>query len=135
MSADTITTHEIEARYLPGVLQEIADLIGLPATLALVRAYGGVRLWVPLNIDPDHPLVKLVGHAAAAKLVDIYGGQEHFDIPRALGATLAVRDKQIRAQRAEGATHRELALRHRLTERQIRNILGPEEDDRQIGMF
>ena len=126
---------EIEARYLPPILQEVAALIGLPATVRLVEAYGGVRLYVPKKFDPDHPIVKLVGHANAALMTNAFGGDEHFDIPRALAATIAVRDHRIRRDRAAGSTHRELALRYHLTERHIRNILGPEQDDRQVDLF
>lgn len=129
-------TAGIEARYLPSILQDMAELIGLPATLKLVEAYGGVRLYIPKRFDPDHPLVKLVGHAHAAKLCESYGGELHFDIPRAVAATRAARDARMRNDRSLGATHRELALRYVLTERQIRNILGDEEeDDRQAGLF
>ena len=127
---------EIEARYLPASLQAIVELIGLPATLKLVEVYGGVRLWVPKKFDPDHPLVKLLGHAHAAKLCETYGGDEHFDIPRALAAIRAARNARMRNDRSMGATHRELALRYGLIERQVRNILGDdEEDDRQGGLF
>lgn len=127
---------DIEARYLPGVLQEIAELIGLPGTLKLVETYGGVRLYVPKKIDAAHDLSRLIGLEQATALAEIYGGEDHFDIPRAVAATRAVRDARIRADRADGMTHRELALRNGLTERQIRNILGDEpEDDRQVGLF
>lgn len=133
MSQDAYA-EDVEARYLPGVLLEMVRLVGLPATLAIVRAYRGIQLYVPSRFDPDHPLVKLAGHAAAAALIERYGGDK-FDIPRALIAIKAVRDKRIRAERAAGATHARLAITYELTERQIRNILGPEEDDRQMGMF
>ena len=129
-------TSEIEARYLPGILQEIAEMIGLPATLKLVEAYGGVRLYIPKRYDPDHPLVKLIGHAHAARLCETYGGEMHFDIPRAVAATRAARDARIRNDRSMRATHRELALRYMLTERQIRNILGEDKGDvRQVALF
>jgi Mor family transcriptional regulator len=128
-------TVDIEARYLPGILQEIAGLIGLQKTLALVRSYGGIRLYVPKRFDPDHPLVKIIGHEATVKLMEAYGSQEHFDLPKGEIAVKAARDKQIRAERANGATHARLAIKHGLTERHIRNILGPEEDDRQVALF
>lgn len=130
-----MSTVDVEARYLPGVLREIAELIGLPATLLLVKHYGGIRLYVPKQFDPSHPIVKLVGHEAAVKLVDSYGGVDHFDIPKGEIAVKAARDKQIRAERAGGATHARLAVKNGLTERQIRNICGPEVDDRQVALF
>ena len=129
-------TLAIEQRYLPGILQEFAVLIGLAGTLRIVETYGGVRLYVPKTVDGDHDLVKLIGIEAARKLAAEYGGELHMDIPRAVAATRAARDACIHADRAAGMTHRELALKYKLTERQIRNILGfEEEDDRQVGLF
>jgi Mor family transcriptional regulator len=126
---------EIEARYLPPILQEIAELIGLQATLVLVKSYGGTRLYVPKRFDSDHPIVKLIGHEQAARFFEKFGGQDQFDFPKGEIAVKAARDKQIRGQRADGATHARLAVTHGLSERQIRNILGPEVDDKQIGLF
>lgn len=120
---------------LPGILREIAELIGLPGAMTLARAYGGVRLYVPKRYDPDHPLVKLLGHAAAAKLIEQYGGGEHFDIPLAANALRAVRNANIRRDRLMGATHRDLALRYAMTERTVRAILGRELDDCQGALF
>lgn len=121
---------------LPGILQEFAELIGMDATLRIVENYGGVRLHIPKRYYPNHPLAKLIGHANAVKLSEVYGGEEHFDIARCVSAARAARDAFILAERASGATHRELALKHRMTERNIRNILSvEEEDDRQVGLF
>ena len=126
---------ELELRYLPPILREMAGLIGLAPTLKIVHAYGGTRLYVPKRYDPEHPLSKLIGHALAVKFFEAFGGLEHFDIPKGEIAVKAARDRQIRAERTEGATHAALAIRYNLTERQIRNILGPEETTRQIDLF
>ena len=120
---------------LPLVLRDIAALIGLPATMRLVEAYGGTRLYVPKRFDPDHPLVKLLGHDNAARLVEQYGGSEHFDIPFAARAVRALRDREIRRQGARGMTRRELAIRNRISERHIRRIVGGETDDSQGSLF
>jgi hypothetical protein len=126
----------IEARYLPGILQEFASLIGLAGTLRIVETYGGVRLYVPKTVDGDHDLARLIGLEAARKLAAEYGGEMHMDIPRAVAATRAAFRASIRADRAAGLTHRELALKYKMTERHIRNILGvKEEDDRQVALF
>lgn len=71
----------IESRYLPPILRDITELIGLPATLALVRHAGGTRLYVPVRFDPDHPLVKVLGHAAAVALIERHRG-EYIDLPK-----------------------------------------------------
>lgn len=120
---------------LPGVLREIADLIGLPATLILVEAYGGVRLYVPYKVPADHPLALLIGLSAAEKLAEVFGGSEHFDIPRAVAIARQARNRKLREDRTTGMSHRNLAQQYGMTERQVRNILGEEVDDRQIEMF
>ena len=125
---------DIEQRYLPPLLRTIAEIIGLPATLTLVRAYGGTRLYVPNRFDPDHPIVKLIGHELAARFFTAYRG-EQIDVPKGEVAVKAARDRRIRAARADGQTHARLAIRYGLSERQIRNIVGPEEDDRQVALF
>jgi hypothetical protein len=133
--SDNIDTSAIEARYLPGILQEIAGLIGLPKTLDLVRHYGGSRLYIPKRFDPNLPVAKIVGHASYAALQEAFGGLAHFDIPKGEIAIKAVRDKQIRAERSAGATYSRLAIKWQLTERQLRNICGPDEDDKQVSLF
>lgn len=124
----------IESRYLPPILRDITELIGLPATLALVRHAGGTRLYVPVRFDPDHPLVKVLGHAAAVALIERHRG-EYIDLPKGEIAIKAARDQQIRADR-KVYTHAQQAIRWGLTDRQIRSILGPaEKDEKQAGLF
>ena len=125
----------IDADLLEPILRDMVDLIGLHPTMTLVQAYGGVRLYVPkLELEDDHSLVRLIGRPAAKKLQAMYGGETHFDIPKAERALRAVRDAAIRAKRPHTSV-RLLALEHRLTERHIRAICGEVEDDRQVGLF
>lgn len=126
----------IDIEDLPATLREMAALIGLPHTLTLVRHYGGTRLYVPREATPEHLLARLVGFEAMARLCQHYGSGEHFDIPRALDATIAVRNREIRRQAQMGKSQRELALAYRMTERHVRNILGeaPMESP-QVDMF
>jgi hypothetical protein len=126
-----------DADLLPTILREMADLIGLPATLTLVRHYGGTRLWVPLTMKPDHVLARLLGFDTAALLARHYGDtRQHFDIPRAAEALRALRNRHIRAQKALGKSRRELAREHALTERAIDYITGDDgEADAQGGLF
>lgn len=125
----------INTDLLEPILQDLVGLIGLHPTMQLVQAYGGVRLYVPkLALDDDHSLVRLIGNEAVKKLQAMYGGEPHFDIPKAERALRAVRDAEIRAKRLCSSV-RLLALEYRLTERQIRTICGEMEDDRQVGLF
>lgn len=116
---------EIDINILPGVLREMTELIGLPATMQIVQRHGGTRLWVPALIEtlaPDHKLVKLVGMAAARTLSEQYGG-ETLEIPKAERALRAIRDKAIREQ-WPAKSQSQLATEYNLTERQVRTILS-----------
>lgn len=128
-------TSGIEARYLPPNLQEMAQVIGLPATLMIVREYGGTRVWVPKTASPDHPLWRLIGPEALARLCQHYGG-EFLDIAKGEIAIKAVRDAAIRA--ATGKTQAQLAREYHLTERHIRTLRGgidPADATAQGGLF
>ncbi len=128
---------DIDVDDLPGILRDLVDLIGVTETMSIVEHYGGVRLYVPAKFDPEHPLIGVVGHKAAAALVE-YAKGDSFDIPKADAALRAVRNRRIREQYQQSCkTQRDLALEYRLTDRQIRTILsGLEEfDDGQQSLF
>jgi Mor family transcriptional regulator len=127
---------EIDTDLLPPILQNIVAGIGLPLTMKLVQARGGVRLYVPkLELEDDHYLVQLLGREAAEKLQSMFGGDEHFDLPKAERALRAVRDTEIRRRRIKGESVRSLALEYGLTERQIYAICDELMDDRQVSLF
>lgn len=112
--------------------------IGLPATLTIVSIYGGVRLYVPITMTPEHILAHLIGFETALKLSKEYGGLDHFDIPRAVVALRAARNNEIADKFVKGATLRQLALTYCMTERGVTKILSGQDvrqDDRQAGLF
>ena len=57
----------------------LVEVIGLDAAEALVAAYGGVRIYVPIRSAPEGLLATL-GRAATEALSHRYGG-ERFDVP------------------------------------------------------
>lgn len=121
---------------LPESLREVVDLVGLPATLKLVEHFGGaIAVYVPREIEADHPLAHAVGPAAARKLSSLYGGDYLRNIPRCARGLRRIRDVEIRARRTEGAFR--LALEFGLTERQIWTIFAEddERDARQAALF
>jgi hypothetical protein len=129
--------HIVDESLLPGILQEIAGIIGIPATLKLVSHYGGVRLYVPKHLPEEHVLIDIVGIDAALKLSEHYGGLVHFDIPKAQAVSIALRNSKIREE-YPASSHRKLALKYGLTERQVRKILsGQAENERseQMNLF
>lgn len=129
---------EADVDLLPGIVAEIAMLVGLKDALRLVEAFGGVRIYVPTadRLTPEHWLCDLVGLENAKKLAREFGGQPHFDIPRCAKAMREVRNRGIRRRRGMGASIRELALAYRMTEKQIGNILGDEvESYEQLSLW
>ncbi len=54
---------------LPDILQEIEDLVGLSAAIAIADAKGGTRAYIPAKIsDNGHWLVATVGREKADKI-------------------------------------------------------------------
>ena len=114
---------EVSTELLPAVLREFVRLIGLQATMKIVHAFGGRRLYVPVNPNPEHRLAKLIGLENLEHLSSIYGAEDHFDIPKAERALRHLRDTKIRSEYGPKSASA-LAAEHHLTERQIWNIVG-----------
>lgn len=125
---------DIDVQLLPEKLRKIVARIGITPTMALVRRYGGTRLYVPKMMTEDHSLAQLLGYENAVALSGEYGGDEHFDIPKAERALMFVRDRRIVGARGHRSA-RDLAIEHRLTERGVYKILARtavEDRDAQI---
>lgn len=107
---------------LPESLQELVGLIGLPATMAIVKRWGGLRIKIPSHYHDDHAIVKVAGRTAMVKMVGAYAGCNLY-IPRALRAINALRNIDI-ATRLEGSESAAmLALEYNLCERMIWKIV------------
>ena len=111
---------------LPPLLQDFERLIGLEATMALVRHSGGLRIYIPTpeRVTPDHPFAHVIGADNLFKLAEIYGGESHFQIPKAEMALIQVRNARIGHAYSTQKTARELAVEYHLTERQIVRIVA-----------
>lgn len=116
----------IDSDLLPPLLQDFERLIGLPATFDLVRVYGGLRIYIPTpaRVHPDHPIAKIIGVDRLMALAKVYGANEHFTLPKAERAILALRNARICQAYGHHKTVRELAAEHRLTERQVERIVA-----------
>lgn len=122
---------------IPQSVKEIADVIGLEKTLALIESLPqcGSRSWrvcfyVPQKLRSDHHLVNILGWKDAARLVAEFGG---IILQPSNGRAIkrAQRNAAIHIASQQGQTVDQIAKAHNLTARQIRNILGqampPEE--------
>ena len=138
-------THRAEAiptELLPPLLQEFERLIGLEPTMALIRHSGGLRIYIPTpeRVTADHIFAHVIGLENLLKLAEVYGGESHFQLPKAERALVQVRNERIEKDYTTHKTARELAVEHHLTERQVERILaaaGAEapEDRRQALLF
>ena len=132
----TATFDSVSADDLPPRLAQLAELIGLTATLRLVDARGGTVVYVPDVATTEHWLARLLGIEVLAKLVKAYP-RDFMHIDRAAGALRAARDRHIVARHRDGQSTASLALDYQLTQRQVFNILARTgtPDDTQPDLF
>ena len=116
----------IDTDLLPPLLQDFERLIGLQATMDLVRHVGGLRIYIPVpaRVTDDHEFAQVIGTANLRKLAEVYGGESHFGLPKAEQALIALRNARIVSAYTTHKTARELAAEYHLTERQIERIVA-----------
>ena len=125
------------SKRLPGSAQQIADVIGMDATLELIRRLprqfdkehpsGRPALYVPKTIPPNHRLVEWIGWDAAVKLSRYYGGDFLF-VATCSSASKAPRNADIVAALKE-ASPAVVASRFGMSERQVRRIAAAARSD------
>ncbi|MBA4783372.1 MAG: hypothetical protein H2045_09170 [Rhizobiales bacterium] len=108
---------------LPPVLAEMADFIGLKATLELVEAKGGQRIHIPLvkTITPEHWLAQLIGIEAAHSLSRAYchQGGVPLDIPIFTNNYLKYRNREYQRLESLGYSANEIATMMQITRRSV----------------
>jgi len=114
---------ELPRHLLPGSLLEIAEYCGDDTMWLIWSAYGGMRLSVPANMTPEHPLSQLLGYPAACQFSKVFGGAEPLTIAKAEAARRAVRNEMIRQDHLAGFTMGNLVRKYKLTDRQISTII------------
>ena len=115
-----------DAALLPPLLQDFVRLIGLTATLDLVRVYGGLRIYIPkpARVQAEHPIAKIIGYPALLTLAKVYGAEQHFALPKAANALTILRNRRIAQGYATNRTVRGLASEYNLTERHVERIVA-----------
>ena len=111
---------------LPASVLQIIDLVGLAPALALVQAFAGNVIKIPVNSGLGghmrERLVMIMGGQAADQLIAAYGG-ERLAIARCVKAMRDARDRQIIDDYDRGHPVSALTAKYLLTDRQIRTIL------------
>ena len=115
------------AALLPDSVLELAEEIGLAATLRLVAARGGTTVHVP-KLEPR---TRLVGHRLAGELgfpnlaaLAAARGGEKIQVPRCSAARRELRNLRIVEEAAAGAGVNQLALRWGTSERSVRRLIA-----------
>ena len=120
---------------LPNSAQEIAEVIGIERTLYLIGKLPrakcgtpgkqGIRaiMYVPKNLKPDHPLVRILGWCDAERL------SRHFPGEILCPATCHEVYRRWRDQGIRDAVHAGLPIKmaaewFSMSDRQIRNLVG-----------
>ena len=110
--------------------------------MAFVRHSGGLRIYIPTpeRATSDHPFAHVIGLGNLLKLAEVYGGEAHFQLPKAERALIQVRNARIAHAYATHKTARELAVEYHLTEGQIVRIVAAmgvaaPSDRRQATLF
>ena len=119
-------TFPIPIDLLPPLLREFERMVGLHATMALVRRWGVLRVYFPTpeRVTKHHPYAAVIGVDALLKLAKEYGGLPHFQLSKAERALQAVRNARIAAEYATNKTAREIAAEYGLTEGQVVRIVA-----------
>jgi hypothetical protein len=102
-------------------LTDLAGAIGVDATIRLALAFPGQKLHVPVNLSPDHKLVRRLGPEIAAKIHEHYFNTQIL-IPIGLKREAMVREMLARRPQpsvneiveATGVSYRQV-LRYRST--------------------
>lgn len=129
---------------LPGVLGEIADLVGVGAALAVAEAVGGTRAYIARRPAADNWLIKAVGAEAAALIIDHFAvGSQGVEIEFPVGpAGSYMRERRQRAKRladlaAQGLRTTDIARQAGMTRRgvQMHQARRRERGDDDQGNF
>lgn len=127
---------DLDVDLLEPLLRQLVDLIGLPATMALVDAFGGTLLNIPRQADQNPTLVTLIGTERAAILGRELGPDRRL-IPSAGRALTELRDRRIMVA-LQTRSVRQVAREFGLGERrvwQIKSERGGTETDPTADLF
>lgn len=124
------------AHGLPGVLGEIADLVGVGPAVAVADMVGGTRAYIARKPSSDNWLVRAVGAECAAVIADHFAtGRTGVELEFPVGPSGSYnRERRQRARRmadlaAEGAGSTEIARQVGITRRSAQRFNARERAD------
>lgn len=102
---------------------DLVALVGEDNLRALVAQFGGLVLYIPKDMTPDHPIAQTIGLDAARMLSKDMGGYRLL-IPTGYGQRLRERNRAICEAHAAGASVPDLVRRFHLSPRTITTVVS-----------
>jgi hypothetical protein len=105
-------------------MDEILEFIGPQAACLLSNSYGGCVVTVPTKLDPANDesvfcgISRIIGREATELMIERAAGELIY-IPMLFSAKLQERNEAIFNERKSGARMRELALKYKMSERNV----------------
>lgn len=100
------------------IVDDLRQILGDQAKAFFV-AFAGREIYIPQKPDRTHSISLEIGWEAARRLAAVFGGETIY-VPSA--ALREVRDREILAELEAGGVDYEVARRHRLSHRRIRQL-------------
>lgn len=119
----------LEIDDLPEILKQIAEWISLDAALAMLQV-PHEKIYIPKKLHQDHYLVQLLGDDSAIKLCAHFGGAR-ISVPKGRSRKIQ-RDCSIFID-SESLSIPQLAVKYKLSERQILRLLALSRSDERRG--
>lgn len=104
---------------LPETYTDLEEVVGLEPASALIRQFGGQKLYIPVTPKPEHRLFEL-GEEAARAIAHHYAG-ETLEVP---SLKAPIRREIIWKLSRQGYSRNEIAARVGVTERRVRQVLA-----------
>ena len=113
------------------VLDDVAEVIGSDAAMALAWRFFGLRLYIPKRPETLPELAEVLGQETAEKFCKVFAGTTLI-LP-----SQAVLEQRILTLHAEGKTQQQIARACRVTELRVYRVLRRhrEADDRQMSLL
>lgn len=103
----------------PAEIKEIADAIGAEATLRLLEAYAGIRIYIPATVNQASPLARDIGLEAAQALARLRGPDD-WKVP-------SLKSWRARVYRARGMSVNDIARKLGSDRSTVQRYLNPKE--------
>jgi len=120
----------VSPKQLPGLLHDIAMVVGVEAALIISDEFGGNTIYLAKWQEGEKKqgviasqLINGIGADAARQVCQLYGGT-HLTIPSCKNLIRKMRNQGICAEVRRGVKQRDLVRKYGISDRQIRSIVS-----------